>query len=512
MVRKKLKFVFIQPEFPKRYFSFFPIYEPLHGLLFGAIARDLADTVIFDRRFETDESLARLIRELKPDIVGATTHVGAELFNVKRLFSIVKKIHPDALTIVGGQHSTLLPEDLFDDSVDLVCIGPGEETFREVVETRISGGDYTNVSGLAVRQGDAYVITPQRVPKSRTIISWPRFDRSLVTRYKKHYYFRFEILRPTVYTITSSGCPHRCKFCSLWAASGGVYRVRKPEEVVDDIISQPQTYVHITDDNTFYNEENALEVYRLLKKTGVKKKILAYARADTVVQKTHILEKWREIGLAALVLGVEACSDEHLQYLNKKTSVDVNIHAHRILESLGIENWAHFVIMPNFQKEDFERVWNFVDRLNMTYPLFIPLTPVPGTPLFFESKAKGNLSVFDYGFYNLQYMALKTTLPKREWYNYMKMLYHRSCSLGTLWRRRASPSFHWRPAVGRAIAMGSAPYRGEPHIKVQLEIERTVRYEDIEPTLLPSFRKDYKLDKYYHAATLACLKEEGIVL
>ena len=140
MGEQRLKFLFIQPDYPRQYVFFFPVYEPLHGLLFGAIIRDLAETRLFDRRFDTDENLARLARDYQPDIVGVTTHTAGEIFNVKRLLGIVKRESPRAVTMVGGQHSSLLPEDLFDPTVDLVCIGPGEETFREVVELLASKG------------------------------------------------------------------------------------------------------------------------------------------------------------------------------------------------------------------------------------------------------------------------------------------------------------------------------------------------------------------------------------
>lgn len=501
MLRHKLKFLFIQPEFHRHYVTFFPVYEPMHGLLFAAIAEDMADSIIFDRRFDTDKNLERLLRDFQPDIVGSTTHTAGEIFNVKRLLALTKKVCPKAVTIVGGQHATLLPEDFFGSEVDIICIGPGEETFREVMETLAIGGDFTNIAGLAVRQGEDYIITPPRIP-STMYIKWPRFNRKLIAqKYIRNYLMTFEF-KPTVYTITTSGCPFRCKFCSLWAAARGMYRSRLPEDVVEDIASQPQTYVHLTDDNTFMYKDHAMEIYRLLKKRGIKKKILAYARVDTILKNTYLFEKWREVGLGALVVGMEGVSDRHLIAVNKKTDIQMNIKAQKIMDSLNIENWAHFVLLPNFTKEDFDAVWNFVDELNITYPVFIPYTPVPGTPLFFEAKEKNELAVFDYGFYNLEYMVMKTTIPKKDWYKYMLDLYKKTCSPRTLYKRRKSPSFHVRPAVGRALAMRPVVWRLQPHIKEQLELEKKENYYEIEHTLPPSLKSDYKPNKYYNSTTL----------
>jgi radical SAM superfamily enzyme YgiQ (UPF0313 family) len=505
--RPPLKFLFIQPEFPRHYVTFFPVYEPLHGLLLAAIARDLAESKIFDRRFDSDKNLRRLLEDFKPDVIGSTTHVAGEVPNVQRLLALAKEVLPDCVTIVGGQHATLLPEDLFHPAVDLICIGPGEKTFREVMETVAARGDPCQVAGLGVRQGGTYLFTAPRIPRPG-LFSWPAFDRSLLgRRYRRHYLNSFE-RRTTVYTITSSGCPHRCKFCSLWASARGVYRKRAPEEIVEDIAGQPQPFVHITDDNTFHSASHALEIYRLLKARGIEKKILAYARTDTIVERADVLAKWREVGLGALVVGMEACSDRHLASLDKRTTVDVNIQAQKVLDELGIENWAHFVIMPGFQRQDFEDVWSFVDRFNITYPVFVPLTPVPGTPLFFEAKTAGQLSVFDYGFYNLQYMVLKTALDKAEWYRWFHELYFRTCSPKTLWRRRRSPTFHLRPAVGRAVEMGRCirKIRALTAEQIRLEGDHAGRYDEIEPTLPPSLRRDYRPDKYYNAPTLARMR------
>jgi hypothetical protein len=135
------------------------------------------------------------------------------------------------------------------------------------------------------------------------------------------------------------------------------------------------------------------------------------------------------------------------------------------------------------------------------------MTPVAGTPMFVEAKDQGQLSVFDYGYYNLQYMVMKTTLPKREWYDHMMRLYTQTCSWRTLWRRRKSPAFHLRPALGRAIIMGRCVSKLGSFVQEQLETERTVRYEDIEHTLPPSLRRDYKPVNYYNAPTLAAANE-----
>ena len=163
MPESKLRFLFIQPEFNRHYVPFLPVYEPLHGLICAAVARHVADARIFDRRFDTDENLAKVVQDFAPDLVGITTHVAGEIPNVHRLLSVVKAERPEAVTIIGGQHATLLPEDMYHESVDLICIGPGEETFRDVVEAIVDKTDFAAVPGLAVRRDGEYLFTDPRV-------------------------------------------------------------------------------------------------------------------------------------------------------------------------------------------------------------------------------------------------------------------------------------------------------------------------------------------------------------
>ncbi|MFC1672499.1 hypothetical protein ACFL01_05125, partial [Planctomycetota bacterium] len=93
---QKLKFLFIQPHFNRHYVTFLPVYEPMHGLICDAVSGDLTESLIFDRRFDTDENLRKTIRDFQPDIVGITAHTAGEIFNATDLLVIVKEERPEA--------------------------------------------------------------------------------------------------------------------------------------------------------------------------------------------------------------------------------------------------------------------------------------------------------------------------------------------------------------------------------------------------------------------------------
>jgi radical SAM superfamily enzyme YgiQ (UPF0313 family) len=123
---KKIKALFVQPNFHKYYVPFNPDLEPLVVILLASIVDDIAEVKIFDRRFETEKTLIKTLKKFNPDIVATRTHTAGEIFTSKRILELAKTINPSTTTIIGGQHPTLLPEDLNEPYVDLICIGPGE--------------------------------------------------------------------------------------------------------------------------------------------------------------------------------------------------------------------------------------------------------------------------------------------------------------------------------------------------------------------------------------------------
>lgn len=491
---EKIRVLLIQPNFHKYYVPFLPNYEPLVMILLASIVEDIAEPVIFDRRFEGESALIKTLRDFKPDLVATRTHTSGEIFTAKRILELAKKVHPPTTTIVGGQHPTLLPDDLNDPCIDLICIGPGEKTFREVVQAKIDNSNFGNIKGLAIQKNGQLYYTGER-PLESGAFSWPRLNRDLAARYRKHYLDGF--------TITSMGCPHRCNFCALWVAAQGTYRLRKPEEVIDDIASIPQSFVYIGDDNTFHNYKHAMSICEGLKKRGVKKKYGAYARTDTIVEHRKVFEEWYKIGLRTLVVGMEVVNEKGLEDINKRNTLENNIKANQILNEIGIQNYAHFIIFPKFTPRDFSDIWKFLKKHKISQPFFVPYTPLAGTPLFKEFKGKKELSIFNYGFYNLEYMVCKTTLPKWRWYFEYIKLWLKSISLLTFLTFRIN--FPLSAYIFRLKMLLRVLFPFTKNIIKQIIEEKTVKYEDIQDKLFPSQKENYQ---FRYLETIQKMKHE----
>ena len=102
------------------------------------------------------ESFRALLKRYPIDLVGISSMTGA--FNNAMKLALIAKEH-GVFVAMGGFHPTVLPEEVLRlDCVDVVVIGEGEATFRELVLHGLS----KDIKGLAYKDGSGIVFTGER--------------------------------------------------------------------------------------------------------------------------------------------------------------------------------------------------------------------------------------------------------------------------------------------------------------------------------------------------------------
>lgn len=398
----------------------FGLAEPLSLEILGGCLRG-HDVRLLDMRIDPD--LRATMQSFQPDIVGAGCYATG-LYLTKRLFRQVKAIDPSCLTVAGGHHASLIPQDFSDPGIDVVCVGEGERTLPELVRAREKKQDLLGVPGLALRTNGtgALTLTPRR--EQVCLDEMPLPDRSLVSHYRQQY-FR-GAWRPIMSMTTERGCPYRCHFCSMWKVNEGKYRVRSPESVVGEIAGLESPYVDFIDDNTLHDVRRALRIAELLKQSGIQKTYKAYARSDTVARHPEVVEKWREVGMKLVLVGLESFCDEDLQRYGKRNSIANNEEAIRILHANDVEIASYFVVHPDYRAEDFDKLEQYVERWGLSHPVYTVLTPLPGTEYYAEVQDR--LLTRNYEYFDFFHSVLPTRLPAREFYERFYGLWRRSYS------------------------------------------------------------------------------------
>jgi len=388
--------------------------EPLGlEMLAGALADH--EVRIIDLRFT--HRLSEIISSFRPDLCGLSCSYTIDFYPTLLLARQVRKLVPSAFIIVGGQHASLNPQDFAGSAVDAVATGEGEETIKELAEALETGTDPAGVPGLIINKNGDQVFTPTR-PQITPLDQSP-FPRRRVFGHKSGYHLGFQ--RPLALVETSRGCPHKCSFCSVWQFYHGKYREKSAKRVVEELTRIDEPYVLFVDDNFLANISKAERIGRLIEAEKIKKHYTFQSRSDTITLFPDIIELWKKIGLKGVFIGFEKIEDQDLDHLHKDNSIANNEAALKILQAMKLDVWASFIVDPEFDHQDFDRLKRYITSRKINTPTFSVLTPLPGTRLFHQLKQY--LTTEDYNLFDIAHSVLPTRLPLMEFYKEFCSLY-----------------------------------------------------------------------------------------
>ena len=395
-------------------FSKFGCPEPLALEILAASVPD-HEVEILDMRMDRD--LESCLRRFAPQVVGVTGYTP----NVPQMLAVcrsTKELDPSMVTVVGGYHATLCPEDFDTPDVDVIVRGEGERTLPEFLEALERGADLAEVDGLVFRRGGDHIHTGPRELLDDLDDS-PAPARHLTEQYRDRYFFQFWSSPAPL--ETARGCPHNCKFCSVWVFHRSRCRFKSPGRVAEELQRVGSDIAYFVDDNFLQNLRRAERIHELVADAGLKLKYWMQARADSIVRRPDLIERWAEIGLSTVLVGFEKFREEELTDLRKRSTVEANEEAARILRANGVDIWGAFIVDPSWGKSDFAALAEYVRRLKISFPQFTVLTPLPGTE-FFREKVK-ELTTRNHETFDFLHSVLPTRLPAGEFYSEMAHLY-----------------------------------------------------------------------------------------
>jgi anaerobic magnesium-protoporphyrin IX monomethyl ester cyclase len=346
----------------------------------------------------TYEKFESEISKRQPDIVGITsttlTYKSALL-----IAKIAKEVHPNCLTVLGGSHATFWDDEALQEwrYLDIVARKEGENTLLEIAKSLEAGRDFHNVSGITCRKGEKIIKNSDR-PYIENLDSLP---------FPAHHLFPIKHFRKygkVVFPLsTSRGCTFWCNFCSAVRMFGRRYRMRSPKSVADEIEFLHQKYG--ADQFTFYDDAFTVDrarVERICKEIQDRKLKIKWdceTRVDLVTK--HLLSKMKEAGCIAIWFGVESGSQQVLDAMKKKLSLNQTRKAFKWAEEVGMMAIASVIL--GFPGETSETAWEtvkFVEELNPSDVGYYIATPYPGTPMYDYVKRMGWIKIDDFNKYD----------------------------------------------------------------------------------------------------------------
>ena len=363
-----------------------------------------------------DEALAAALREEEaPDMILCTC-ITPSIYKAQDTLALAKKLHPEAVTVLGGTHATFMYGQVLTETpaIDYIVRGEGEEILVELVRAHEEGRlqrDRGTIQGLAFRMGDQVVATPARPPIQDLDSLEPDWS---ILEWEKYTYIPMN--RRVAIPNFARGCPFTCSFCSQWKF-WRTYRTRSPERFVDEIerlVTEHEVgFFILADEEPTIHRQKFVDLCQALIDRDLDVYWGINTRVTDILRDEELLPFYRKAGLVHVSLGTEASAQLNLERFRKETTIAQNKKAIRLLREAGIVAEAQFIIgLENETPETIEDTYRYALDWGADMVNWNMYTPWPFSDLFEELGEK--VEVRDYARYNFVTPIMKPEAMTRS--------------------------------------------------------------------------------------------------
>lgn len=393
--------------------------------------------------------LHSILNEYRPDFVGIgfTSFLSGE---AKELAKTVKDFNGNTVVIGGGVHCSVLPEEtLRDTDFDVVVIGEGEITLKEIVD-RVPLED---IDGIAYKDGKTIKRTKPRELiedlDSLPVPAWHLYDL------KKYHAPRINARRNPVGSIeTSRGCPYRCIYCNK-SVFGYRFRGKSAKRIVDEMEAMLEVgfkEIHIQDDMFSMDLQRAKATCDEIIRRGLKFPWNIYNGVRCASVDLEFFQKLKRAGCYRVSMGIESGNQEILDRIQKGITIEQIKEAVRLAKEAGVEILTFFLVgLPGETEDTMRQTIEFAKELDCDLNKVAIATPIPGTPMFEEYEKKGLIRTHDWSQYQFH---SKSGIAKHENLEYETIRKYYDLFYKELYLR---PHFIWKRLV-RGISTGDILY------------------------------------------------------
>jgi hopanoid C-3 methylase HpnR len=394
---------------PLMFSKIFLRLEPLGLELVAAAAlKSGHDVRIMDMQVDTHSDFQQLLASWNPEVVLFSCNYLANVPEVIDLAKLTRERLPRAFVCVGGHSASFVAEAILTDSegaIDCVLRGEGESGIIPLLEmVQKDRKAIAQVPGVVTLNGSGpppvFVESLDDLQPARHLL-----------RSRRKYFIGH--LDPCASIEFSRGCPWDCSFCSAWTFYGRSYRMRSAESIVKDLQAIREPGVFIVDDVAFIQERHGFEIADAIERAGIQKKYYLETRGDVLLRNRRVFERWKELGLEYMFLGIEALDQNALQRFRKRASLSGNTEALEFARSLGITVAVNIIADPDWDAERFDAVRDWCMEVPEVVNISIN-TPYPGTESWLTETRQ--LATRDYRLFDIQHCVMPTKMPLDEFY------------------------------------------------------------------------------------------------
>ncbi len=312
--------------------------------------------------------------------------------------TIRRVLGPESWFVIGGYGPSSCPEFMLRETgADVLVMGEGEETILEVMMAK-RGHDIKleEIQSVVLIRDDEVVAAPRRrTIKYLNTLPMPAWDLFPMDSYTSSLKFaRMADTDKAFPLISTRGCTDKCSFC--FRLDSGI-RVRKPEQVVAEMKELNTrwgvNYFYFVDELAIVSRSQILKLLALIREQLPPIKFRMDCRVTMFDDEIAVALK--DAGCVFLNIGFETSSQEVLDQMNKRATVEQNVAAAETARRAGIGIGINMIWgMPGDSLDTMRRNAEFIKRFNQYDQIrtIRPITPYPGSPLFNMAVQNGDLS------------------------------------------------------------------------------------------------------------------------
>lgn len=369
---------------------------PLPHLALGGPLREAGyDVRIIDAKWEPHylEEISATIGDAV--CLGISALTGYAIADGLEVAGLAKRLRPEVPVIWGGWHPSFAARQAASDPrVDVVVRGHGERTVVELLAALEERRSLAGIRGLTYRDGTTVMETPDRPPEDLNAYPSPAYDLIDAHRYvhvwpdgARH-----------AATIFSRGCPFQCDFCldsrQVWR---GLSIDRMQADLQFWVVRTGADDLKFYDGNFFLGRQRLVEFCRMILDgdlAGRFRWIATGVGSRLVRLDSDVLMLLRRAGCRQVAIGAESGSDELLQQITNKTTVEHTKEAVRLLTRHGINQYLFFMVgfpeEPEDALEETLRLIHHLTKINPDVEIQINFcVPLPGSEMFRIAIARG---------------------------------------------------------------------------------------------------------------------------
>jgi radical SAM superfamily enzyme YgiQ (UPF0313 family) len=291
------------------------------------------------------------VRKENPDLLAFTCT--SNLFPlVERMLSYLRQQNINILTICGGPHVTLNPQEVIKNSgIDIACIGEGEEALVSLCSKLEKDEDYSRINNLWVTWKGEVIKNPLSPYIDLNKLPFP--DRNIFPNFQKLFLERHG--RASV--MVSRGCPYNCSYCCNHALKNvqgarNYIRHRSVKLVMDELTTILADFSFIDsfqfDDDILTLDKKWLYEFSSIYRKKIMRPYSCNIRPNLITE--EVVKMLAESGCDLVTLGLESGNESiRNKVLNRGLSDETMVKAFKLCKAAGLKIHTNNIVGIPFE-------------------------------------------------------------------------------------------------------------------------------------------------------------------